>query len=165
MVYNLQFFSLAVPVVGIVTLVVLIFFLTVPAGAEEWTGAQRRLAVRELKIIRANGLQTVVKAEVARTDEQRERGLMFRTNLREGDGMLFIFEKDQVLSLWMKNTYVPLSIAYIASDGVIIDIFDMKPKSIKSISSSRSARYALEVPQGFFKDTGVAAGDTVVGLK
>ena len=73
--------------------------------------------------------------------------------------MLFVFEYDQVLSFWMKNTPHPLSIAYIDSKGVIRDIFDMTPYSLNSVVSTVSVRYALEVPQGWFEKTGIKAGD------
>jgi uncharacterized membrane protein (UPF0127 family) len=75
--------------------------------------------------------------------------------------MLFVFEADQILSFWMKNTYIPLSIAYIAHDGKIIDIKDMYPNDTTSVVSSRSARYALETPQGWFSRSGARVGDTV----
>jgi len=87
---------------------------------------------------------------------------MFRKNLPDGEGMLFVYERDQVLSFWMKNTYIPLSIAFIASDGRIVDIKDMYPHDESSVLSSRSVRYALEVPQGWFSRAGVRHGDILV---
>jgi uncharacterized membrane protein (UPF0127 family) len=102
-----------------------------------------------------------IKAEIARTEDERNNGLMFRRKLADGEGMLFIFDRDQQLSFWMKNTLIPLSIAYIASDGRIIDIKDMQPLDLNSVQSSRSVRYALEVPQGWFGRTGIKAGDIV----
>jgi uncharacterized membrane protein (UPF0127 family) len=102
-----------------------------------------------------------IKAEIARTEDERSKGLMFRKKLADGEGMLFIFDRDQQLSFWMKNTLIPLSIAYIASDGRIIDIKDMQPLDLNSVQSSRSVRYALEVPQGWFSRAGIEPGDTV----
>ena len=102
-----------------------------------------------------------VEVEIAQTDKQRSTGLMYRTSLEAGKGMLFVFETDQVLSFWMKNTIIPLSIAYIGYDGIIIDIRDMYPNNTSSVHSSRSARYALEVPQGWFSKAGIKAGDKV----
>jgi len=102
-----------------------------------------------------------VEVELARTEAQRATGLMFRTKLEDGKGMLFIFERDQLMSFWMKDTYIPLSIAYIAYDGTIIDIRDMYPRDTSSVHSSRSVRYALEVPQGWFDRVGVKTGDMV----
>jgi uncharacterized membrane protein (UPF0127 family) len=75
--------------------------------------------------------------------------------------MLFVFERDQQLSFWMKNTLIPLSIAYIASDGRITEIRDMYPHDENSVHSSRSVRYALEVPQGCFGRAGIRPGDVV----
>ena len=73
--------------------------------------------------------------------------------------MIFVFEKDQILSFWMKNTPHPLSIAFIDSNGKIRDIFQMTPYSLASVSSTTSVRYALEVPQGWFKKEGIKEGD------
>jgi uncharacterized membrane protein (UPF0127 family) len=84
---------------------------------------------------------------------------MFRRELAAGAGMLFIFEDDQVRSFWMKNTFIPLSIAYILYDGTIVDIRDMRPGDLSPVHSSRSARYALEVPQGWFASAGIRPGD------
>jgi hypothetical protein len=101
----------------------------------------------------------LVLAELARTEAERERGLMFRTSLPEGTGMLFIFDRDDRLGFWMKNTKIPLSIAYVASDGTIRQISDMEPQSLATVPSERSVRYALEVPQGWFGRAGVKVGD------
>lgn len=116
---------------------------------------------REL-IIEAGGGNVKVTAEIARTDAQRAQGLMYRKSLKDGKGMLFIFERDDVLSFWMKNTLVPLSIAYIAHDGRIVEIHDMEPGNLASVSSGRSVRYALEVPQGWFGRAGIGPGDRLV---
>ena len=121
----------------------------------------QKLAVQELPIER-DGIEIAsVKAEIARTQEDRNRGLMFRKKLPDGEGMLFIYERDEVMSFWMKNTVVPLSIAFIASDGRIIEIKDMYPHDENSVISSRSVRFALEVPQGWFSRAGVQSGDVV----
>lgn len=102
-----------------------------------------------------------LRAEIAANDEDRARGLMFRDSLPEGEGMLFAFESDRRLSFWMKNTRVPLSIAFIVSDGRIVEIRDMEPLSLAAVESERSVRYALEVPRGWFSRAGVSVGDTV----
>lgn len=100
-------------------------------------------------------------AEIAKTPVEREKGLMFRKSLPDGRGMLFVFESDERLAFWMKNTLVPLSIAYIASDGTIREILDMEPGSLASVPSQHAVRYALEVPQGWFSRAGVRVGDMV----
>ncbi|MDR2702618.1 MAG: DUF192 domain-containing protein [Spirochaetaceae bacterium] len=114
--------------------------------------------------INSAGGPVSLTVELARTETQRNTGLMYRTELEDGKGMLFIFERDQVLSFWMKNTFIPLSIAYISYDGTIIDIRNMYPHDTSSVHSSRSVRYALEVPQGWFAKTGINAGNKVSGL-
>ncbi len=106
--------------------------------------------------------QVSIEAELATTDAQREAGLMFRKSLPAGKGMLFVFESDQILNFWMRNTTLPLSIAYISSDGTIRDILDLEPLSEAGISSSRSVRYALEVPRGWFSSVGIKVGDRLV---
>ena len=120
----------------------------------------------------ASGLQTVtidasggreveVRVEVADDPAEQERGLMYRTALAENRGMLFVFPREQRLSFWMKNTLIPLSIAYMDSEGRIVDIQDMKPLDDKPphYVSAEPSKYALEVNQGFFEEHGVKVGD------
>lgn len=97
--------------------------------------------------------------EVADSEIERNRGLMFRKSLAEGKGMLFVFEYDQKIAFWMKNTSIPLSIAYLGSDGTIHQILDLVPFSQEARTSDRSIRYALEVPQGWFDRVGLKLGD------
>lgn len=122
----------------------------------------KHLPRKVLMIVKADGSKVAVNAEMARTRDQRERGFMERKNIPDGSGMLFLFEKDQQLSFWMKNTPHPLSIAYIDSKGVMRNIFDMKPFDLSSTKSTFRARYALEVPQGWFKKQGIAEGDKLL---
>ena len=130
------------------------------ASPAQKTGkAQTGLETTTISISGSDGKLVDCIAELARTEEQRNTGLMFRTALEDGKGMLFIFDKDEVLSFWMKNTLIPLSIAYISYDGTIIDIRDMYPHNTNPVRSSRSARYALEVPQGWFDRVGIKTGD------
>lgn len=120
-----------------------------------------KLEQKELIITKSNGEEVSVLAEIARTEEERSFGYMEREHIPQGTGMFFIFDRDQILSFWMKNTPTPLSIAYIDSKGVIRDIFDMKPFSLTSIVSTKSVRYALEVPQGWFSEQGIVVGDII----
>ena len=122
----------------------------------------KKLPVQDVKIIRQDGTEFIVKAEMAIKAEDRNHGFMERKNIPDGTGMLFVFERDQILSFWMHNTPHPLSIAYIDSKGKIRDIFDMNPYSTDSILSTVSVRYALEVPQGWYKKNGITEGDTVI---
>ncbi len=107
--------------------------------------------------LRAGGNELVV--ELARSPEEMQTGLMYRKALPDGRGMLFVYESDRRMSFWMKNTYVPLSIAFLGSDGTVREILDMQPLSEAIVESSRYARYALEVPQGWFERAGIAVGD------
>lgn len=104
----------------------------------------------------------VLHVEIANTPAQRQRGLMFRKSMPEDHGMLFIFPSDQLLSFWMKNTYIPLDIAYIAQDGTIEEIHHMTPLSLNPIQSDHYVRYALEVNGGAFKAMGIVVGDKAV---
>ncbi len=105
-----------------------------------------------------DGAVVEVNAEIASTPEERERGLMWRQSVPEGSGMIFIYPRDEKMSFWMKNTNVPLSIAFIDSRGVFREIFDMKPLDLTPVQSAGYRRFALEVPQGFFLRKGIAPG-------
>ncbi|MBN2051480.1 MAG: DUF192 domain-containing protein [Spirochaetales bacterium] len=106
--------------------------------------------------------ETELLVEVARSEEEKARGLMFREDLGNLDGMLFLFQEDRRLSFWMKNTLLPLSIAYISSDGVIREIYPLEPGSLLPVESRRSLRYALEVPRGLFEEKDIVPGDRIV---
>ena len=121
----------------------------------------KKLPVIDITITRSDGTTTIVKAEVAEKEEDRNHGFMERKNIPDGTGMLFVFEKEQILSFWMKNTPHPLSIAYIDSRGQIRNIYDMTPFSLTPIKSTSSVRYALEVPQGWFTANNINIGDIV----
>ena len=121
----------------------------------------KKLPGKTITITRADGSIITVEAELAIKPEERNFGFMERKKIPDGTGMLFIFESDQILSFWMKNTPHPLSIAYIDSKGVIKNIYDMTPFSLSSITSTVSVRYALEVPQGWFKKNNIQEGDSI----
>lgn len=106
-----------------------------------------------------------VTAEVSADPARRARGLMGRTHLPPNHGMLFVFEQDAIQCFWMKNTPLPLSIAFIGADGKIVNMADMAPHSEDQHCSVRPVRYALEMEQGWFKSRGVLAGDPVGGLR
>lgn len=100
--------------------------------------------------------------ELADTPELRREGLMFREQLGEREGMLFVFDEERPVSFWMRDTPLPLSIAFIDARGVIVHIADMVPFSEAPVPSRYPVRYALEVNQGAFERAGVAVGDLVV---
>ncbi len=120
------------------------------------------LPIQTLSIRLADGTSRQLRVELARSEEERALGLMYRTVLDEGRGMLFVFEREQILNFWMKNTLLPLSIAFIAGDGRIVDIQDMEPKSLETVRSKLPARFALEVPRGWFLREGISVGDFLV---
>ncbi len=109
-----------------------------------------------------NGHQLIV--EVASSPQQLERGLMYQRMLPENRGMLFIFDAPKILRFWMKNTYLPLSIAFINADGVIVNITDMNPKTTNIHDSAAPAKFALEVNQGWFRRNSIDPGMRVENL-
>lgn len=109
--------------------------------------------------LRSGSGSVSVEAELAVAPGEQETGLMHRTRLADGQGMLFVYESDRRMAFWMKNTLIPLSIAFIGADGVIKEIYDMEPLSLASVPSERSVRYALEVPLGWFGRVGLGPGD------
>jgi uncharacterized membrane protein (UPF0127 family) len=105
-----------------------------------------------------------ITAEVANTDAQRSLGLMHRRMLPENRGMLFVFPEVALHAMWMMNTYVPLSVAFLDAQGVIINIADMEPHSRTTHGATQPAKYALETNQGWFRKRGIHAGAKVEGL-
>jgi uncharacterized membrane protein (UPF0127 family) len=108
--------------------------------------------------------QHKLTAEIARSPDARSTGLMNRFSLQPDHGMLFIFERTEPLAFWMKNTYVPLSIAFLGEDGRIINIEDMAPQTEDSHWSKGPARYALEMKKGWFAERGIGPGAVVKGI-
>lgn len=102
--------------------------------------------------------------EVASTPDTRETGLMNRFSLQQDHGMLFVFEQAQPLAFWMKNTYIPLSIAFVDGNGRILNIEDMRPQDESTHWSRGMAQYAIEMRQGWFAAKGIGNGDRVEGL-
>ena len=129
------------------------------AAAASCQKGNPKLPTTTLSIATASGGRVLVEAEIADKPDTREKGFMFRKNIPDGTGMVFVFEEEKVLRFWMKNTPSPLSIAYIDYKGVIKDIFDMKPFDLNDTTATGYVRYALEVPQGWFDRAGVKVGD------
>jgi uncharacterized protein len=105
-----------------------------------------------------------ITAEIARTPEQQMVGLMNRFSLKPDHGMIFVYERPEPLAFWMKNTFIPLSIAFIGTDGRIVNIEDMRPQTEETHWSKGPALYALEMKKGWFADRGIGPGATVSGL-
>ncbi len=102
-----------------------------------------------------------VTVEVADDEEERQRGLMFRDSLPDSHGMLFVYEDQKLLSFWMRNTRIPLDVAFIDRSGRIVDIQQMEPMTDDTHTSRAPALYALEMRLGWFEEHGVEVGDTV----
>lgn len=105
-----------------------------------------------------------LKVEVAETDAQRMKGLMHRGKLGKNDGMLFVFDQPAYQSMWMKNTLIPLSVAFVDHAGTILNIRDMQPQTLDTHMSAGPALYAVETNKGWFAERGIKAGDRVGGL-
>jgi uncharacterized protein len=105
-----------------------------------------------------------IKVEVAAEEPQRLQGLMNRKSLGKEDGMLFIFDEPAYHAMWMKNTLIPLSVAFLDKDGVILNILDMEPQTLDTHMAAGPAVYALETNKGWFAAKKVKPGDKVTGL-
>ncbi len=112
-------------------------------------------------VIGGEGEGVELTVELARTAGERSRGLMFREELAEDGGMLFVYVEDTEAGFWMKDTLIPLSIAFIAADGTILGVQDMEPLSEELHRPPEPYRYALEVNQGWFREHGLGRGDRV----
>jgi uncharacterized membrane protein (UPF0127 family) len=104
-----------------------------------------------------------IQAQLAQNPEQRATGLMFRKAMPNNEGMLFVFEAAAKQCFWMKNTLLPLSTAFVADDGTVVNIEDMKPQTLDSHCSQKPVRYVLEMNQGWFAKRGIKAGSKLSG--
>jgi uncharacterized membrane protein (UPF0127 family) len=106
--------------------------------------------------------KTPLRVEVAVTLEKQERGLMFRQSMPENDGMLFVYKEPQEMSFWMRNTFIPLDIAFVDADGIILNIHQAKPLDDSiHYRSAGAAKYVIETNQGWFSRHGIRPGDKV----
>jgi len=122
-------------------------------GARAQTGPQPKLPITRLTA----GMH-VIQAEVAQAPQEQMVGMMFRREMGTNEGMLFVNADAGVRCFWMRNTLLPLSIAFIADDGTIVNLADMAPQSDQSHCSAKPVRFALEMNQGWFAKRGIAAG-------
>ena len=130
-----------------------LFFVAFGAGAEvTFDTSQIKVGTHPLKV------------EVAASDPQRTQGLMFRKSLGRDDGMLFVFDEIEYHSMWMKNTLIPLSVAFLDAKGEILNILDMEPQTLDTHTAAGPARYAIETNKGWFAGKKIKAGDKVTGL-
>lgn len=117
-----------------------------------------------LPTIKLNAGIHVIQAEVASTMETRSQGLMQRKSMAQGAGMLFLFDAPAAHCMWMKNTLIPLSVAFIDERGEIVNIADMQPLDETTHCALRPVRYALEMNQGWFKTRGIGPGTRINGI-
>lgn len=106
----------------------------------------------------------LIKAEVAANDAERQQGLMYREKMANNAGMVFVFDGPATQCMWMKNTLLPLSVAFIDANGRILNIEDMKPQTLDSHCSKGQVLYALEMNLGWFKQKNIKPGSTIEGL-
>ena len=139
------------------TLLATVLAMLLGAAAQAQDGPQK------LDSIQLNAGMHLIRAELARTPDERSIGLMFRQTMAGNDGMLFAFEVPSQQCFWMKNTLLPLSAAFIADDGSIVNIEDMKPQTLDSHCSAKPVRFVLEMNQGWFAKRGLKAGSKLQG--
>jgi len=126
-------------------------------------GAMAQGTPQQLPTIRLNAGIHNIQAEVARTPEQRSTGLMHRPTMGANQGMLFAFDQAAEQCFWMKNTLLPLSIAFLADDGSVVNIEDMQPQTLNGHCSKKPVRYALEMNLGWFAKRGIKPGAKLQG--
>lgn len=119
---------------------------------------------QKFQVISLTAGMHVIKAEVAATEDEREQGLMFREKMGPNEGMVFLFEAPAGVCMWMKNTLLALSVAFIDDSGKIINIEEMKPQTTESHCAKKLVRYALEMNQGWFKQKNIKPGMVIEGL-
>lgn len=118
----------------------------------------------EFRVIPLTAGIHVIRAEVALAPAERSKGLMFRPALGFNQGMVFLFDEPAVQCMWMRNTLIPLSVAFIADDGRVVNIEDMAPQTEDNHCAAKPARYALEMSRGWFAKHGIVAGAKISGL-
>ena len=122
-------------------------------------------AVAQMPTVELSAGIHLIRAEVAYTFETRAQGLMFRKYLGPNEGMLFVFPQAEVQCMWMKNTLIPLSVAFVDEKGKIVSISDMQPQTETSHCAAAPAKFALEMPAGWFAKKGIKSGTTIQGLE
>ncbi len=123
------------------------------------------MARAELPAVQLSTGMHLIRAEVADTMGARMQGLMHRKSMPQGSGMVFVFEESATHCMWMKNTLIPLSVAFLDEAGAIVNIADMQPHSEQSHCAARPARYALEMNKGWFAQRGIKPGAKLRGLE
>ena len=126
--------------------------------------ASAQETLTEFRVIPLTAGIHVIHAEVALAPGERSKGLMYRKALGPNQGMVFLFDEPAVQCMWMRNTLIPLSVAFIADDGRILNVEDMAPQTEDNHCAAKPARYALEMNKGWFSKHGITAGTRISGL-
>lgn len=121
-------------------------------------------AQQKFKVIPLTAGMHVIQAELVANDKDRQQGLMFREKMGPNEGMVFVFDAPATVCMWMKNTLLPLSVAFIDESGKIVNIEDMKPQTTDSHCAKKPVRYALEMNQGWFRQKNIKPGSAIGGL-
>ena len=127
------------------------------------TGHAQDAPQMDLPRIKITAGMFLIDTQVAASPEQRSTGLMFRQQMPQSEGMLFIFDHPSEQCFWMKNTLLPLTAAFVADDGTIVNLADMKPQTTESHCSAKPVRFVLEMNQGWFTKKGIKAGFKLSG--
>jgi uncharacterized protein len=140
----------------------LLALLAYTAGFATSAAAQDEPQLKLQRIKLSAGMHQI-DTQLAQTPEQRQTGLMWRKEMPQHEGMLFIFEQPSQQCFWMKNTFLPLTAAFVADDGTIVNLQDMKPQTTEPHCSTKPVRYVLEMNKGWFAKKGIQAGSKLTG--
>jgi uncharacterized membrane protein (UPF0127 family) len=139
------------------------FFFAALLAAASFTAAAQEQPQLDLPHVHLSVGMHQIDAQVAQTYEERMIGLMYRKEMPQHEGMLFVFDQASPQCFWMKNTLLPLTAAFIADDGTIVNLADMKPQTEDSHCSAKPVRFVLEMNQGWFAKKGIKAGAKLSG--
>ena len=137
--------------------------LTLALGLSALSAAQAQTPQTQLQRTTLQAGMHLIDAQLALTPEQRSVGLMWRSEMPQNEGMLFAFERPAVHCFWMKNTLLPLTAAFVADDGTIVNLADMQPGSEATHCAAKPVRFVLEMHQGWFARRGIQAGFRLAG--
>lgn len=137
--------------------------LMASALVASWTSQAQETPQMNLQRVTLSAGMHQIDAQVALSPEQREIGLMYRKDMPQHEGMIFVFDQPGKRCFWMKNTFLPLTAAFVADDGMIVNLVDMKPQSLDAHCSEKPVRYVLEMNQGWFAKKGIKAGTKLQG--